>query len=130
LVFKDYPIIGCGFKCIDSVHQNYPDPTGVIKRLRGLHNNFIQIAVDTGLLGLMSWISIWVFYFMTLYKRLMAMDGDLAYKKDAMGSAAAVIGFLVAGFFETNFYDSEVSMLLYFLMALPFAANSKKAIRD
>ena len=58
----------------------------------------------------------------------MAMGGDLAYKKDAMGSAAAVTGFLVAGFFETNFYDSEVSMLLYFIMALPFTANSKKSI--
>ena len=128
MVFKDHPIIGCGFKCIDSVNQDYPDPTGIIKKLRGLHNNFIQLAVDTGLFGLISWISIWVVYFITLYQRLIAMNGDLAYKKDAMGSAAAVTGFLVAGFFETNFYDSEVSMLLYFIMALPFTANSKKSI--
>tara|TARA_Y100001960_G_scaffold315496_1_gene381183 strand:- start:577 stop:1767 length:1191 start_codon:yes stop_codon:yes gene_type:complete len=130
LVFKDHPIIGCGFKCIDSVHQDYPDPTGIVKKLRGLHNNFIQLAVDTGLFGLISWISIWVVYFMTLYQRLIAMNGDLAYKKDAMGAAAAVTGFLVAGFFETNFYDSEVSMLLYFIMALPFTATSKQAISE
>jgi len=128
LVFQDNFIIGCGFKCIDFVHQDYPDPTGIIKRLRGLHNNFIQIAVDTGLLGLISWISIWVIYFMTLYQRLMANSRDLVYKNSAMGSAAAVIGFLVAGFFETNFYDSEVSMLLYFIMALPFTAIRGKAI--
>ena len=128
LVFKDHPIIGCGFKCIDVVNKNYPDPTGDINRLRGMHNNFIQLAVDTGLFGLISWISIWVVYFMTLYQRFIVMDGDLAYKKDAMGSAAAVIGFLVAGIFETNFYDSEVSMLLYFIMALPFTTNCKKAI--
>ena len=128
LVFKDHPIIGCGFKCIDVVNKNYPDPTGDINRLRGMHNNFIQLAVDTGLFGLISWISIWVVYFMTLYQRFIVMDGDLDYKKDAMGSAAAVIGFLVAGIFETNFYDSEVSMLLYFIMALPFTTNCKKAI--
>tara|TARA_Y100001936_G_scaffold158401_1_gene154769 strand:- start:362 stop:1600 length:1239 start_codon:yes stop_codon:yes gene_type:complete len=128
LVFKDHPIIGCGFKCIDSVHQNYPDPTGVIKRLRGLHNNFVQLAVDTGLFGLVSWISIWVVYFMTLYRRVIAMNGDLKYKSNVMASMAAVLGFLVAGFFETNFYDSEVSMLLYFIMALPFTVSSRKAI--
>ena len=128
LVFKDHPIIGCGFKCIDNVNKNYPDPTGDINRLRGMHNNFIQLAVDTGLFGLISWISIWVVYFMTLYQRFIVMDGDLDYKKDAMGSAAAVMGFLVAGIFETNFYDSEVSMLLYFIMALPFTTNCKKAI--
>lgn len=119
LVFKDHPLTGCGFKCIDAVNQDYPDPTGQIKKLRGLHNNFIQLAVDTGLFGLVTWISIWVVYFMTLYQRLFSMQGNFAYRRDAMGSAAAVIGFLVAGLFETNFYDAEVSMLLYFIMALP-----------
>ena len=49
---------------------------------------------------------------------------------ERMGSAAAVIGFLVAGFFETNFYDSEVSMLLYFIMAFPFTVASKKRYRN
>ena len=130
LVFRDHPLTGCGFKCIDSVHQNYPDPTGIIKRLRGLHNNFVQLAVDTGLLGLVSWISIWCFYFMALYQRLISKSGDQVYKNGAMGSAAAVIGFLVAGFFETNFYDSEVSMLLYFIMAFPFTVASKKRYRN
>ena len=87
-----------------------------------MHNNFIQLAVDTGLFGLISWVSIWVIYFMTLYQRLISME------RDAVGSAAAVVGFLVAGVFETNLYDSEVSMLLYFIMALPFTANGKKSI--
>jgi O-antigen ligase len=130
LVFKDHPLTGCGFKCIDVVNQNYPDPTGVIKSLRGMHSNFIQLAVDTGLFGLISWISIWVIYFMTLYQRLISMEGDNAYKRDTMGSAAAVVGFLVAGFFETNFYDSEVSMLLYFIMALPFTTNRNNAVLE
>jgi putative inorganic carbon (hco3(-)) transporter len=130
LVFKDHPLTGCGFKCIDAVNQNYPDPTGLIKRLRGMHSNVIQLAVDTGLFGLISWISIWVVYFMTLYQRLISMEGDNAYKRDAMGSAAAVVGFLVAGFFETNFYDSEVSMLLYFIMALPFTTNRNKTVLE
>jgi O-antigen ligase len=130
LVFKDHPAIGCGFKCIDAVNQNYPDPTGHIKKLRGMHNNFVQLAVDTGLFGLISWISIWVVYFMTLYQRCILIKGDNAYKRYAMGSAAAVVGFLVAGFFETNFYDSEVSMLLYFIMALPFTINSNKAVLE
>lgn len=130
LIFKDHPLTGCGFKCVDAVSQDYPDPTGDIKRLRGMHSNFVQLAVDTGLFGLFSWISIWVVYFMTLYQRLNAMKGDKAYKRDAMGSAAALAGFLAAGFFETNFYDSEVSMLLYFIMALPFTANRNKAVSE
>ena len=124
LVFKDHPFTGCGFKCIDSVYQDYPDPTGNIKRLRGLHNNFVQLAVDTGLFGLISWVSIWVIYFMTLYHRLISMSGNSSNKRDIMASAAAIIGFLFAGVFETHFYDSEVSMLLYFIMALPLTRDA------
>lgn len=124
LVFKDHPLKGCGFKCIDVVHQDYPDPTGNIKRFRGLHNNFVQLAVDTGLFGLVSWVSIWVIYFMTLYRRLASLPDSSANRRDIMASAAAVLGFLVAGFFETNFYDAEVSMLLYFIMALPLTRGA------
>jgi O-antigen ligase len=124
LVFKDHPAIGCGFKCIDAVNQNYPDPTGHIKKLRGMHNNFVQLAVDTGLFGLASWIYIWVVYFMTLYRKLVSMPGNSVCRRDIMASAAVVIGFLVAGLFETNFYDAEVSMLLYFIMALPLTRGA------
>jgi hypothetical protein len=38
-----------------------------------------------------------------------------------MGVSAAVLSFITGGFFESNFYDSEVSMLLYFLMGLSLA---------
>jgi O-antigen ligase len=128
LVFKDHPLTGCGFKCIDAVNQDYPDPTGYLKKLRGLHNNFVQLAVDTGLFGVISWISIWVVYFMTLYRRLVSMPDNSGCRRDTMASAAAVVGFLVAGLFETNFYDAEVSMVLYFIMALPLTRRSNNSI--
>jgi len=128
LVFKDHPLTGCGFKCIDALHQDYPDPTGHIKNLRGLHSNFVQLAVDTGWFGLVSWLSIWAIYFVMLYRRIISIGNNSDYKRDAMVIAAAIAGFLFAGFFETNFYDSEVSMLVYFIMALPFAANGKSLV--
>jgi O-antigen ligase len=137
MIFKDHPLTGCGFKCVDAVHQDYPDPgahfqhsnskrnlLGYLKSLRGLHNNFVQLAVDTGLFGLVSWISIWIVYFMTLCRRLVSEPDNFTYIRYAMSSAAAVVGFLVAGLFETNFYDAEVSMLLYFIMALPLSRLS------
>ena len=68
-VFKDYPVTGCGFRCMDLVHTNYPDPTGYIKKYRGMHNNFVQLAVDTGILGLIAWISIWVGFFLYFFRK-------------------------------------------------------------
>jgi O-antigen ligase len=125
-IFKDHPLTGCGFKCVDLVNSQYPDPTGYIKALRGMHNNFIQLAVDTGILGLMAWLSIWICFFLALYKKVVSDEGDLPDLWVPLGSAAAVIAFLAGGFFETNFYDSEVASLLFFIMSLPFTAPNKE----
>jgi hypothetical protein len=40
-----------------------------------------------------------------------------------VGSLASVTGFHVAGLFEYTFGDSEVLMLVYFLMALPYVVR-------
>lgn len=125
-VFKDYPLTGCGFRCMDLVHIHYPDPTGYIKKYRGMHNNLVQLAVDTGLLGLAAWISIWACYFLALFRRTRDPAKNASPLWVIHGSAAAVLGFLAGGFFEVNFYDSEVAMLLYFVMALPFVAKQSE----
>jgi O-antigen ligase len=88
-----------------------------------MHNNFIQLAVDTGILGLFTWIGMWFYFFVMLYKRFAELDGDLNEKGVILGSGAVAIGFLAGGFFETNMYDSEVAMTLYFIMALPFSGD-------
>ncbi|SVB81465.1 uncharacterized protein METZ01_LOCUS234319 [marine metagenome] len=125
-IFQDYPITGCGFKCVDVLHTQYPDPSGYIARHRGMHNNIIQLLVDTGILGLGTWLSIWVAYFLSIYKQLNKKTINSISKGLVLGSLAAVTGFLAGGMFETNFYDSEVVMLLYFIMGLALAETSKK----
>jgi hypothetical protein len=119
-VFKDHPLTGCGFKCMDLIYSQYPDPTTIIQKLRGMHNNFMQLAMDTGILGLFTWIGIWVCFFGLLYNRIKSKKNQ-SEEWIIYGSSASAIAFLVGGCFETNFYDSEVMMVLYFIMALPFS---------
>jgi O-antigen ligase len=126
-VFKDYPVTGCGFRCVDLIHNQYVDPYphehGSVRHLRGMHNNFIQIAIDTGILGLATWLGIWASFFRSLYRKASNLKRDSSERWIVFGSTATVIAFLTGGFFETNFYDSEVAMLLYFIMALPFSGT-------
>ena len=127
-IFKDHPITGCGFKCVDSIHPQYPDPSTYIAHYRGMHSNIFQLMVDTGIVGLGSWIFIWVAYFIEIFKRWRILPEETSQDNARgilMGSSAAVFGFLVGGFFETNIYDSEVAMLLYFLMGLSLAKVKK-----
>ena len=135
-IFKDYPLTGCGFRCVDLIYNQYPDPLyekthdlrRSVKYLRGMHNNFMQLAVDTGILGLTAWLGIWVCFFRLLYHRAKAIKKDPQERWAIYGSAAAVLAFLAGGFFESNLYDSEVAMVLYFIMALPFSGTQNNPI--
>ena len=127
-IFKDHPLTGCGFKCVDRIHSQYPDPSRYIARFRGMHSNLFQLLVDTGILGLSAWLSIWAAYLTALYKRSIQFTNENS-KGLAMGAVAAVLGFLVGGVFETNFYDSEVVMLLYFIMGISLAQTNQKSLQ-
>ncbi|MBI4389794.1 MAG: O-antigen ligase family protein [Nitrospinae bacterium] len=118
-IFKDHPLTGCGFKCVDSIYEKYPEHVNALKRYKGMHNNVVQLAVDTGIAGLSAWLSIWIYYFLSLYRLRETCVG--LERWILLGCGAAIAGFLTGGMFEVNFYDSEVVMLTYFLMGLPFA---------
>ena len=122
-VFKDYPLTGCGFRCMDLVVNQYPDPTGHIEHFRGMHNNFVQLAVDTGILGLSAWLGIWICFFRLLHQKISSQKHDPNEQWVLWGSLASIIAFLAGGCFESNYYDSEVAMVLFFLMALPFSGS-------
>jgi O-antigen ligase len=126
-IFKDHPVTGCGYKCVDSTYSQYPDPSELIAHYRGLHNNVFQLMVDTGAVGLVTWLSIWVAYFIEVFKRCRTLTQGFSQNNLGilMGSSAAVLSFLVGGFFETNIYDSEVAMLLYFVMGLSLAQTKE-----
>lgn len=123
-IFKDYPITGCGYKCVDKIHSRYPDPTGAIGINRGMHSNIMQLLVDTGIVGFVAWLSIWVTYFIEIFKRwqvLTRVETQSDKKGILLGCSVGVLSFLVGGFFESSFYDSEVVMLLYFIMGISLA---------
>ena len=86
----------------------------------------VLLTGHTGFKG--TWLSIWVVYFIEIFKRLR----DLAEEEPQdnaigilLGGSATVLAFLVSGFFETNIYDSEVAMFLYFIMGLSLAKVEK-----
>ena len=118
-IYKDYPVTGCGFKCLMKVRADYPEHKDISRGYRTLHSNAVQLAVDTGTVGVLAWLFLWLSYFIAVGRRLTS-DDDPANRWVVLASLSAVIAFLAGGLFETNFYDSEVVMLTYFLMALPF----------
>lgn len=128
-IYKDYPVTGCGFHCLMKVRTNYPEHSKISRDYGALHSNIVQIAVDTGTVGVLAWLFLWLSFIGRVYfmaRRPSNPDGDPQNRWVVLASLSAVIAFLAGGLFETNFYDSEVIMLTYFLMALPFVTPNTK----
>ena len=123
-IFRDHPIIGIGPGMVSRVLPRYAHPESLYPRAGHVHNTPLQIAVERGILGLGAWLWLWIAFAgrtLDLWRRLPRTAER--ERRLLTGSMAAVAGFLTAGLFEYNFGDSEVVMLVYLIMALPFVAE-------
>ncbi len=121
---KDHPLLGVGPGGVKRLYPRYVLPEAGKRSTGHLHSNLVQIAAERGVLGLLSWGWIWVAFFVRAGAVLRQFQVGLgAERMLTAGSLAAILGFLVAGLFEYNFGDSEVVMLAYLVMALPFLVS-------
>jgi O-antigen ligase len=118
----DAPLLGLGPGAVKIEYPAYKDPAARRGGTSHLHNNFVQIAAERGLLGLAAWCAIWATFFVKasrIYARISPARAD--DRALVAGSLAAVAGFLVGGLFEYSFGDSEVIALVWVVAAFPFA---------
>ncbi len=125
-VVKDHPIVGVGLVDLLPVFDEYVLPN-VPEHLRGerlghFHNDFVQVAVQTGILGLTIFIFVLFNIVRSEWEGFRAA-GDRFLESVSLGSLAAFVAFLVNGMFEYNFGDSEVIMLVWFTLGLSIASR-------
>ena len=130
-ILKDYPITGLGWEGFRLAYPRYKPPEGRYLVCHA-HNNFIDVAVDSGFLGL----GIFLWLLVTIYKVGFHIFKELKegyFKGIAWGFLGSFTAFLIAGLSQYNFGDSEVVMLFYFLlgmvMVIPRIVEAKHAIR-
>ena len=123
-MIRDHPLFGVGPERIHTEFPRYYRGTADLNNFYygHLHNNVVQLAAERGLLCLGTFL----WFIFEIYADLMHMLKTST--KDArwtiMSALAALTGFLVAGFFEYNFGDSEVLLLLLFIVSLPYGSVS------
>jgi O-antigen ligase len=120
-IVRDHPWTGVGINGVKGVYQGYKHPDAVRDQRAHLHSNLFQIAAERGLIGIVCWLWIWVAFYRQAWRIFRALEpGTFRASALVVGSLASVTGFHIAGLFEFTFGDSEVIMLVYFLMALPY----------
>jgi O-antigen ligase len=120
-----HPLTGIGPGQLKHVYPTEAPTTAMRRATSHLHNTPLQIAVQSGVVGLAFWLGIFVVFFgrgTAVLRRLPADAGP--NRALVLGSLAAVVTFLVAGLFEFNFGDTEVLLVALVFMALPFAVGA------
>jgi O-antigen ligase len=125
-MWRQHPVLGLGPGGVKREYRNYALPEAVKKRTGHLHNTPLQILVERGVLGLAAWVWIWAAFYAHGIRLLRRLPSEARQERALVaGSLAAIAGFLIAGLSEHNFGDSEVVLVAWALMALPWAAEKK-----
>jgi len=83
------------------------------------HNCYLQIAAETGIIGLLCFLSILVLFFFYGIKVI----NNKTYAKTyswyiLLGSLAAILAYCVHMFVDTSFYSLDLGMLFWFILGL------------
>jgi putative inorganic carbon (HCO3(-)) transporter len=119
-MIRNHPLFGVGPERIRKEFPGYYRGSSLDTFYYGhLHNNFLQLAAERGLLCLAAFI----WFLLELYRGLIGIfrRSDSSARWIPLSALAALTGFVVGGLTEYNFGDSEVLILLLFIVSVPFA---------
>jgi O-antigen ligase len=127
------PLLGLGPGVVETRYPLYRHPTAPKDHRPHLHNSYLQIAAEYGLLSLCAFLAILVASFSRTFANYRDEGGALGPRADLhLGVAAALVAYTLAAFFEDNWADTEVQKIALFVIAIPFclAARGKGTDRS
>ena len=116
-IFKDHPLFGVGDIDLANYYRKYKRDFD--KEIQGhMHNNYVHFLVTLGSFGFLA--------LMFLFYKIIRVDIKIIngtktipfVSSYAIGAFAAFCGFLVSGLTELNFWDQEITTLLWFTFGL------------
>lgn len=116
---QDRPLLGVGPGMVKRRYPLYRAEDAPRWQVPHLHSNLVQIAAERGVLGLAAYLAALVVFARHTWSALRQRDGPEFAA--LAGCLLAIAGITVAGLFEYNWADAEVSMLTYACLAAPWA---------
>ncbi len=129
-MIKDHPWMGAGYG--NRIFQRlYPDyihsrSSGIV--FENAHNLYLQMTIETGLLGLFSFLALIVGIFWILL-RMLCRSPDQAQEGQLLGLAGSFAVFLIFSF-TTYRYENETGLLFWFLAGCAVALYRTTILND
>ena len=125
-MIKAKPIWGVGLGNFGQLFDRYR-VEGIYDTTCHPHNDFLNVAVNSGLLGLLAYLSIWAVFLHSSIKSVLKKKRNGFGYGMQMGGIVAIVAFLFAGLFQCYYTDAEVNMLIMFILGLATVLQLKAA---
>ncbi len=116
-IIQDYPFLGSGLNTYSSIQWEYNTGWGGYP-----HNSYLQMAAETGLVGLSAFLWMIVGLLRNSFKNLKQIR-DPSIRLLLLSFLAGLAGFLIHSFFDTNFYSVQLSSFMWLIMGLIIAVQ-------
>lgn len=121
-MIKDKPILGIGLGNFDRLFDRYK-VEGFYDITCHPHNDFLNVAVNSGLLGLLAYLWIWMVFLRSTLKSIFRNDKNDFSRSARKAGTVAIIGFLIASLLQCYYTDAEVNMLVMFVLGCTVVLN-------
>lgn len=119
-MFVHSPIFGVGLGTFMENYQKFwLKPTAEISYA---HNCYLQILAETGIIGLVTFLSFLFIWFTGTLKTL-SRRADPFYSFSFLGLSTGLVAYLINSFVDTNFYSLPIAVLFWFILGLQQAAG-------
>ncbi len=118
-IIEDFPMLGCGFNNYAAVGPYYKIPGGGGSYP---HNSYLQLAAETGLLGLAAFIWIMIRLFRISFVNLRKI-GNEPYRSLSIGLLSGLLGFMAHSFVDTDIYVLQLGVFMWFIIGLIIAVQ-------
>lgn len=108
-IVAEHPVFGLGFGRYRTAAKPYYEPYPQADRKSHAHNNFLQVAAESGLVGLAAFCLLFAWLLRLGWAAIRtAADADTWIT--ATGAWLGIVVFLIAGLTQYNFGDNEVAI--------------------
>jgi O-antigen ligase len=124
-IFMAKPWLGWGWVDLAALYPEYAPPGVDLTKhpfhIGHVHNNFLQMAIVGGIIGLAAFVWLWGTMGWKLYAAWRRVQ-DSYCRDTVLGTLSAFVAYLFASVFDWSFGDEEITIALWLLCGLGFAA--------
>ncbi len=116
-MIKAHPVWGVGPGLYKPNFLIYKVP-GYYDTYAHAHNDYLNMAANSGLMGFLSWLAVWGTWFYYSFRTLRLKSLSVGEQRILLGGLLGLTGIFIAAFFQCYYTDLENNIFWWFLAVL------------